>query len=171
MSQGAASAAGEAPGIASVAPRGDANPTTARGRGWRRYLALAMAGTVLAGVPLMLMLLQPWATALLAAVVVFPAVAIIALLLRLLRHTSVPEPVVILAAAAVIGAAAGLLIFSPVSYDWFGLVVCIPIALVVAGVGIGLDYVFAASARFTNATIAVGSVLLAVSIVGTIATY
>ena len=133
---------------------------------WFRFLALAMAAVVYVGAPLMLLSGQPWALPLLTAAVVFPAVGLIAWVLTLLRDTRIPRPVVVLSTAGVVGVVAGLLIFSPVSFGLFGLLVCVPIALAAATVGLIMEWVMIRVPPLALLAVIVGGTLLVSSVIG-----
>lgn len=140
---------------------GSASPE--QGRAITHLLTLAMAGTILAGLPLMLVVGQPWTAPLVTAAVVFPGVAIIGFLLRLARGRR--RGLIVLGSSAALGAVAGLLLFPPGSYAWFGPLVCVPIALLVAALGLGVDAWLLRSRRASVLIVLFGAVLLALSLV------
>lgn len=133
---------------------------------WFRLLALAMAATVCIGAPLMVVGGQPWAMPLLTALVVFPAAAFTAWMLRLFQDTRIPRAVVALATAGLVGAIAGLLIFSPVNFGLFGLLVCIPIALAAATLGLVMEWVMIKVPPLALLAVIVGGTLLLSSVIG-----
>lgn len=137
----------------------------------RHFVAVAMASATLVGLPLMVIVPQRWAAPLLAAAVIFPAVVIIAVLLRVSRATPIPGSVVIVGSSAAAGAIAGVLIFSPASYGFLGIIVCLPVAVAVAFVGMGLDRWFTLSRAVATVFLVVGAILLGVSSVMTVVQY
>ena len=125
-------------------------------------MALGFLGTILAGTPLMFLTGPDFsAMPLLTALVVFPSVAIVAVLLWVLRTSRIPEIAIILMASVLCGTAAGIIFFSAMGPDWWiGPIVTVPIALVVATAGYGLDKLVGRSTALANASIIVGAAFL-----------
>ncbi len=138
-------------------------------RSFKHLVALAFLGTVLAS---MLLILfsggEQWAGHIvLTALVVFPSVAIVATALWLLKGTRVPEYVTVLSAAVICGVVAGLIIFSAIDASWYGLIITVPVAVVVASIGFSIDDLLRRRPKIANIVIVIGAVLLLASILGT----
>lgn len=116
-------------------------PSAGRGAGLTdpvhvlHLLAVGLMLVLVVGLPLMPIGGQAWALPVLAAVPILCGVGLVGVLYRVhpwsARHRVI-APVLV---ATVIGLIAGLVIFSPRSFGAFGVLVCMPIAIVAALLG------------------------------------
>ena|SRR5690554_7114466 len=135
---------------------------------WFRFLALAMAATVYIGAPLMLLGDQPWAMPPLTALVVFPTAALAVLLIKVMQPTRAPRFVAVLVAAALVGAIVGLSLFPWGTFGQLGLVICVPLALIAAGMALIMEWVMIKVPPLALLAVIVGGSLLLSSLVGII---
>lgn len=133
-----------------------------------RLLALVMAATVYLGAPLMVAGGEPWVTPLLTALVVCAAVAAMSFAVSALRATGTRRVVVVLITAALVGAVTSVIVFPWNTHGLLGLAICVPLAIVAAGVGLIMEWVMTKMPALALLATIVGGALLLSSVVGLI---
>ncbi len=123
--------------IATAAER----PSEVRGAGLTNpvhvlhLLAVGMLLTLVVGLALMPIAGQAWALPVIAAVPILCGVGLVGLLYRVHPWSARHRVVAAVLVATVVGLIAGLVIFPPWSFGAFGVLICVPIAIVAALLG------------------------------------
>lgn len=148
--------------IGSNGRRGFSQPGSHSSRQFKHVVALAFLGTIIAGVPLLPFGAggELFAMPLLAALVVFPSVLIIALAVWALKRSQIPEIVIILTVAVICGALAAIIMFSAIDAIWFGVMITVPVAIITSLLGYLLDSLLRKSDIFVYTAISCGIGLL-----------
>ncbi len=103
-------------------------------------IAVASFAIALVGIPLMVLFQDQQGHVMVwyAAIAVFVGAFSIWFGLYLTRRRQIQPVLVVIIFSVIVGTATGLVIFSPGDYSYFGLVVCVPIALIAGLAGYGL---------------------------------